>query len=251
MSKSRMISVVLPCRNQADHIAQVLRRYLAPLDALALPFELVVVPNASTDDTARVVEEVAAGDPRIRVVVNPAGGWGRSVRAGLDAASGDVLVYTNTARTDPAALPAFVRRYLDEEAPCLVKASRRARQAPLRQLGSLLYNFEGRVLFGLRSGDVNGTPKVFARDLYERLRLSADGDLLDLELMAGAARLGTRVVEIPVTGFRRHGGKSSTTFRSAWKMYSGALTLWLTAGHRLPSRDREGAGVGPGATAGP
>jgi hypothetical protein len=229
MSKASTVSVVLPCRNQADHIAQVLRRYLTPLDGLGLPFELVVVPNASTDDTARAVEEAAAADPRIRVVNNPAGGWGRSVRAGLDAAGGDVLVYTNTARTDPAALPAFVRRYLDEEGPCLVKASRRARQAPLRQLGSLLYNLEGRLLFGLRCGDVNGTPKVFARGLYERLRPSADGDLLDLELMAGAARLGTRVVEIPVTGFRRHGGRSSTTFRSAWRMYSGAWKLWMKA----------------------
>jgi hypothetical protein len=240
-----MISVVLPCRNQADHIAPVLRRYLAPLDALGLPFELVVVPNASTDGTARAVEQVAAGDPRIRVVVNPAGGWGRSVRAGLDAAAGDVLVYTNTARTDPVALPAFVRRYLDEESPCLVKASRRARQAPLRQLGSLLYNLEGRLLFGVRHGDVNGTPKVFARDLYDRLRPSADGDLLDLEIMAGAARLGARVVEIPVTGFRRHGGKSSTTFRSAWGMYSGAWRLWLTARRKVPSRDRAGASAGP------
>jgi hypothetical protein len=228
MSTARMISVVLPCRNQADHIAQVLRRYLEPLDALGHPFELMVVPNASTDGTARAVEEVAAGDPRIRVVDNPVGGWGRSVRAGLDAATGDVLVYSNTARTDPAALPGFVRRYLDE-APCLVKASRRARQAPLRQLGSLLYNLEGRLLFGLRCGDVNGTPKVFARDLYERLHLSADGDLLDLELVAGATRLGTRVVEVPVTGFRRHGGRSSTTFHSAWKMYAGAWKLWLRA----------------------
>ena len=230
MSKASTVSVVLPCRNQADHIAQVLRRYLAPLDALGLPFELVVVPNASTDGTARVVEEVAAGDPRIRVVASAAGGWGRSVRAGLDAAAGDVLVYTNTARTDPAALPAFVRRYLDE-APCLVKASRRARQAPLRQLGSLLYNLEGRLLFGLRCGDVNGTPKVFARDLYERLRPSADGDLLDLELVAGASRLGTRVVEVSVTGFRRHGGRSSTTLRSAWRMYTGAVKLWLKASY--------------------
>jgi len=39
MSKASKVSVVLPCRNQADHIAQVLRRYLAPLDALGLPFE--------------------------------------------------------------------------------------------------------------------------------------------------------------------------------------------------------------------
>jgi hypothetical protein len=90
-----------------------------------------------------------------------------------------------------------------------------------------LYNLQGRVLFGLRCTDVNGTPKVFARSLYERVKLAEDGDLLDLELMAGAARFGVPVIELPVTGFRRHGGKSSTTLASAWHMYAGAVKLWL------------------------
>jgi dolichol-phosphate mannosyltransferase len=234
MSRTSKISVVLPCRNQADHIGRVLQGYLAPLEELALPFELVVVPNGSSDHTAAVVTELARRDPRLCVVENPAGGWGRSVRAGLAAASGDVLVYTNTARTDPASLPDYVRRYRDAQ-PCLVKASRRARHAPLREIGSLLYNVEGRVLFGLRCTDVNGTPKVFARDVYERVGLTEDGDLLDMELMAGVARLGLPVIEIPVTGFHRHGGKSSTTLRSAWNMYAGALKLWLEASRRARS----------------
>jgi hypothetical protein len=231
MNPARKVSVVLPCRNQADHIGQVLQGYTQPLEALGLPFELVVVPNANTDNTTQVVAELAQREPRIRLVENPWGGWGRSVRAGLAAATGDVLVYTNTARTDPAAVPLFIRRYVADQA-CLVKASRRARHAPLREVGSLLYNLEGRALFGLSCTDVNGTPKVFARDLYEQIGLAEDGDLLDLELMAGAARLGVPVIEIPTTGFRRHGGKSSTTLASAWHMYAGAFTLWL----RMPSR---------------
>jgi glycosyltransferase involved in cell wall biosynthesis len=217
--------LVLPCRNQADHIGQVLRGYLAALEDLGSPFELVVVPNASTDGTTALVEDLAARFDPIRVVANPQGGWGLSVRLGLAAAAGSILAYTNTARTYPALLPRFFRRY-QESAPCLVKARRLQRQAPLREAGSFFYNLESRLLFGLRARDVNGTPKVFPRELYQSLVLTADGDLLDLEFMVGAARLGTRVLEIPVQGFRRHGGKSSTTFRSAWNLYTGALGLW-------------------------
>jgi hypothetical protein len=231
MIHARKLSVVLPCRNQADHIGKVLQGYTRSLESLGVSFELVVVPNASIDHTSQVVTELACREPRIRVVENPHGGWGRSVRAGLAAASGDVLVYTNTARTDPAVVPRYVRRYLADW-PCLVKASRRARNAPLRDVGSLLFNLEGRVLFGLRCRDVNGTPKVFGRGLYEQLHLAADGDLLDLELMAGVTRLGVPVIEIPSPGFRRHGGKSRTTLRSAWNMYAGAVSLWRQA----PSR---------------
>ena len=225
------VSLVLPCRNQADHIGDVLPRYLGPLEALGRPFELVVVPNASTDATEDVVRALALRDPRIRVAANPAGGWGRSVLTGLAAARGTVLAYTNTARTDPALVPEFIRRHLDGGG-CLVKARREARHAPLREAGSFLYNLEARLVFGLRCSDVNGTPKVFARGLYDAARLKEPGDLLDLELMVSAHRRGVRVVEVPVRGFSRHGGKSSTTLKSAWRMYKGAIRLRFDGAER-------------------
>src|SRR4051812_9531122 len=106
-----MLSVILPCRNQADHIGQVLLRYIAPLESGGRPFELVVAPTASTDGPHEVVERLGAADPRIRVVSNPHGGWGLSVRTGLDAARGSVLCYTNTARTDPEILPRFLSTF--------------------------------------------------------------------------------------------------------------------------------------------
>jgi glycosyltransferase involved in cell wall biosynthesis len=108
-----LVSLVLPCRNQADHIGAILPRYVEALAASGTPFELVVVPDASADATAEVVAELARREPRLRVVENPQGGWGRSVRTGLDAARGEVLAYTNTARTDPAVLPMFLSRYRD------------------------------------------------------------------------------------------------------------------------------------------
>jgi hypothetical protein len=161
------------------------------------------------------------------VAVNALGGWGLSIRIGLAAARGNVLVYTNTARTDPATVPDFIRRYLESGAD-LVKARREARHAPLRQFGSMLYNLEAKLCFRVNCRDVNGTPKVFGRALYESARLSAEGDLLDLELMRHVAARGLAVVEIPLRGFMRHGGKSTTTLRSAWKMYAGALWMWAS-----------------------
>jgi glycosyltransferase involved in cell wall biosynthesis len=222
-----MISLVLPCRNQADHIGAILPRYVEALAALGTPFELVVVPNASTDATAEIVAALALREPRVRMLGNPAGGWGRSVRLGLDAARGAVLAYTNTARTEPGVVPLFLRKH-QEGGACLVKARREARRAPVRVLGSGLYNLEARLCFGLRSGDVNGTPKVFSRVFYHAARPRADGDLFDLELMVRAHRLGVAVEELPVRGFRRHGGRSSTGLKRAWAMYAGALRLWLT-----------------------
>lgn len=217
-------SLVLPCRNQADHIGELLPRYVGALETTGLAFEIIAVPNNSCDATQSIVEELAAREPRLRVVPSTLGGWGRSVRTGLEASRGSILAYTNTARTDPEALPQFLADFQERPAS-LLKARRIQRRAPLRELGSFLYNWEARVLFGLGCGDVNGTPKIFGADFYHATRLTANGDLLDLELMSQARLSGLEIREIPVAGFRRHGGKSTTTVKSAWNMYFGALRL--------------------------
>ena len=218
------LSVILPCRNQADHIKEVLQRYRAPLDKIGKSYELVVVPNACTDNTFEVVAALAREDKHIAVAENPKGGWGLSVIVGLAAARGSVLCYTNSARTNPVHVPILLEEYL-KNAPCLAKVRREKRAAPLREAGSWLYNLEARIFFGIKAADVNGTPKIFSRELYQKLGLFSPGDLLDMELLAKVTRLGLPVIEFPVEGFKRHGGKSSTNLGSAWRMYAGALQL--------------------------
>jgi hypothetical protein len=139
-------------------------------------------------------------------------------------ARGDVLAYTNSARTNPEHVPQLLNLYRQHE-PCLAKVRRVHRNAPLREIGSWLYNLEGRLLFGVRVDDVNGTPKIFPRELFEQAQLASEGDLIDMELMAQARRLGVQVVDMPVAGFKRHGGRSSTNWASAWNMYTGAWKL--------------------------
>jgi glycosyltransferase involved in cell wall biosynthesis len=234
------LSIILPCRNQADHIGAVLRAYAEPLQSTGVPYELVVVPNACTDRTADVVREIAAGDNRIVVVESALGGWGRSVLAGLAAARGEILCYTNSARTDPQDIPPLLDLFR-RHAPCVAKIRREQRGVFWRELGSWLYNCEARLLYGVGVGDVNGTPKILGRDVYRRLDLRSLGDLLDLELVAKVKRLGIPVVERPVSGFKRHGGRSSTRLSSAWRMYTGAVALRKTLAGFPADEPRGGA----------
>lgn len=218
------LSVVLPCRNQGDHIGRVLQSYAQPLEAVTPHYELIAVPNACTDDTADIVRSLSEDDPRLRCVELELGGWGRAVLAGLEAARGELLCYTNSARTDPAEIPALLELYR-KNAPCLAKVRRSNRNAPLREIGSLLYNLEGKIFFGVESGDVNGTPKILSRETLDRIQPGRIDDLIDMELLALAAREKVDVVEMTTEGFERHGGKSSTNFGSAWRMYTGVLGL--------------------------
>ena len=221
---SSLTSLILPVHNQADHIARIIDSYQATLERLAGAYEVVVVPNACTDHSVAVCRELGRRDERIRTVEQELGGWGRAVKAGLAAARGETLCYTNSARTSGEMLLlmlAYAAAYPD----VVLKANRRLRDSWQRRFGSLIYNLECRVLFDLATWDINGTPKIFPRRFSHLLELTSDDDLIDAEFNVVCQREGYPVIEVPVQATIRHGGRSTTNYGSAWRMYSGALRL--------------------------
>ena len=106
------------------------------------------------------------------------------------------LCYTNSARTDPALVP---RCWISTSAARL--ASRRfaaSTGGAAARVGLLALQPRGLPALWRRGGDVNGTPKIFSREVYESLGLFSEGDVLDLELLVKAVQLGLRIVELPV-----------------------------------------------------
>ena len=187
--------------------------------------ESILVVNGRGDTSLDVCRALEAQYETVRTTYSEQPGWGRAVKLGLKAAKGDVLCYTNAARTHPSDLKQFIHTAIDN--PTMVVKARRRRRRPLRrQLGSLLYNLECRVLFALPTWDVNGTPKVFGRDIYTAIDLQSDDDLIDLEFNIKCKRLGVPMLEIPIDSRGRSGGRSTTDYRSALRMYHGAFKMW-------------------------
>ncbi len=220
-----LVSIIIPVRNQADHIRTVVEVYEQSLTRLPSPHELIIVVNASTDSTMDVCRELEREYSAIRAVQSDAGGWGLAVKIGLHAARGELICYTNCARTrieDLMLLLIYSLAYPN----VVMKANRKIRDGWLRRLGSLLYNLECRALFDLSYWDINGTPKVFPRSFDKLLGLTQDGDLIDVEFNIICRREDYPMLEVPIFSSRRQGGKSTTTVFSAWKMYVGAIRLW-------------------------
>lgn len=219
-----LLSLVLPFYRQADQVGRIVEGAASALEKTPTDFEIVLVPNGPPDGTADACRREAAERPRVRVVEGPAG-WGAAVRAGLAAAEGDLICFTNSARTSPEDL-LLVLLYANSYPRVVVKATRRTRDNWRRRLGSVIYNLECRTLFDLSNFDVNGTPKVFPRACSSLLDLRHADDLLDVEFALVCRRKGYPVVEVPIVSTERVGGTSTTNYRSAWKMYTGALKLW-------------------------
>jgi len=222
---AKLASIILPVYNQEDHIGEVLEEYVSGLQGLPLPFEILPVINGPRRDCSlQVCEVLESRFACIRTLCIDRGGWGRAVRFGLSKAQGDLLCYTNSARTSSRdLLLALVYGSIHDDT--VIKANRKIREGPRRRVGSLLYNLECRFLFDLPYWDINGTPKVFSRKLSRLLELNRDDDLIDLEFNIICRNQGYPVIELPIFSSKRHSGESTTSLTSAFKMYHGAWQL--------------------------
>lgn len=228
---SRTVSIVLPVHNQADHIGDVVERYLDVMRRMRLEFDLVLVANGCTDGSIDVCRGLAERHREVRTFEHDRGGWGRAVRAGLADARGELLGYTNSARTSPEIL-ALMLSYARAYPEVVLKANRRIRDNVVRRAGSLIYNLECRALFNMPTWDVNGTPKLFPRSFDKLLGLHSTGDLVDAEFMLACRKQSYPVIEIPLLSTTRLGGRSTTNYRSAARMYRGAVALRLQGAGR-------------------
>ncbi len=219
------VSVILPVCNQQDHIADVVGAYEKALNAVPIDHELILVTNGCRDQSPQVSRHLSDQFPSVRTVDTPNGGWGLAVKLGLREAKGDLLCYTNSARTSPEVLTLTIL-YAKVYPNVVIKANRKVRDNWRRRLGSLIYNLECRAFFDLPVWDINGTPKVFPRSFGKLLALSRDDDLIDAEFNAICRREDYPILEVPVISTRRHGGKSTTNYGSALRMYWGAYELW-------------------------
>lgn len=225
MLKSRTASVVLPVYNQADSIEEALEEYVNEVQRLEFPCEFLPVVNGPRrDKSLEICQAVAARHASIRPFCIDQGGWGRAVRYGLSQATGDLLCYTNSARTSGKDL-LLLLLYGAVHSDSVIKANRKIRESARRRLGSLLYNLECRALFDLPYWDVNGTPKVFSRESPKLLGLTRDDDLIDLEFNIICRTEDYPVIEAPIFSTRRRAGKSTTNWRSALRLYWGAYDM--------------------------
>jgi len=212
------VSVVLPVLQPSVELADVAARHATALaEGLGVPFELILVAPGGTTPPALPAHSA------VRTLAAPGPGWGAAVRAGLGAARGQTLCYTNGG-VDPAELVAMLRGSLASP-EVVVRVNRKTRSSLARRIGSLAFNGLCRRLFRLSCWDVNGTPKVFDRTHHPALlALRSTNDLIDLEFTIRCHREGYAVVEHPVhtntvQNERPLGLTGSTAlFLGAWRM---------------------------------
>ena len=175
-------------------------------------YELIIVNDASTDETGEIADKLAANDPRVRVVHHETNRkLGGSMKSGFAAAEGDLVLYTDADLPfDMHDVHRAIRllRYYDAD---IVSAYRfdRTGEGYVRTVYSFFYNMMVRVLFGVRMRDINFAFKICRTRIFEHVTLKSEGSFIDAELVVRARKLGYTVIQFGTDYFPRTRGVST------------------------------------------
>jgi len=223
-SATRRTVVVVPCRNESATVGKVVADFRR-----ALPMaSVVVVDNASTDDTA--VRARAAG---ATVVHEPRKGKGFALVTGLRAACGaDHFVMVDGDDTYPA--EAAIDLLAAAEAGADMVIGTRLADAtpgafrPGHSLGNRVFSLLVRVMFGMRTRDLFSGYRVLSRRFFDALPLTATGFEIEAELSIRALVQGFAVVEVPVRYRARPAASESKlrTVRDGYRVLAAIFTFF-------------------------
>jgi glycosyltransferase involved in cell wall biosynthesis len=197
--------------------------------------EVIVVANACTDGTTRLVARLAADDSNLRLIDLTARlGKGGAVRLGFQEAKGDVVAFVDA---DGATPPDELRRLVDQlgDADCVV-ASRWSKgasvlvpQTPIRRFLGRGFNLIVRMLFGLRIADTQCGAKIFKRAVIEEIieDVETADFAFDVDLLFQLQRRGRVIREIP-TVWRDRAGSTVNVVAAAPRMLASIIRLRLS-----------------------
>jgi glycosyltransferase involved in cell wall biosynthesis len=210
------VSVVIPCLNEADSIAQCVTTALRVLDHNGILGEVIVVDNGSDDGSAALARAAGA-----LVVDEPRRGYGSAYLAGFAAAGGDYVVMIDADLTyDFEEIPRFVRE-LDAGGE-LVMGNRMAAVQPgamsiLSRIGNPILSGFLNLLFRTPVGDAHCGMRAVRRDALATLALQATGMELASEMVIRAARVKLDIRELPIALHPREGESKLSPFRDGWR----------------------------------
>jgi glycosyltransferase involved in cell wall biosynthesis len=215
--RAPLVSVVIPCLNEAENIEVCVAAALGALRDGAITGEVLVVDNASEDDSAALAKAAGA-----RVVSEPRRGYGSAYLAGFAAAKGKYIVMADADLTyDFNEIPHFVEE-LNGGAE-LVMGDRMDNIQPgampwlHRYIGNPLLS--GLLNFFFRTGikDAHCGMRALRRDVLPRLDLRTTGMEFASEMVIRASKEHLKIAEFPIEYHPRGGESKLSSFRDGWR----------------------------------
>lgn len=214
------ISIVIPALNEEGIVGKTVKS--VPVEKLkenGLDVEIVVVDNASTDNTAQEAREAGA-----RVVYGEKRGYGNAYLKGFSEAEGDIIVMGDADGTYPFEMTyEFIQPILKGEADFVMGSRLKGEIKPgampalHKYIGNPFLTWMLNTLFKAGISDSHCGMRAIKKDTINKLGLKSPGMEFASEMVIEAARNNVKIAEIPITYYPREGESKLSSFADGWR----------------------------------
>ena len=238
------LSVVIPAFNEEERIASTLGDIVGYLRAQPYTWEVLVVDDGSSDQTATVVSSWATSEERVRVETVTHGGKGWAVKRGMQSATGQYRFMCDADLAMPIEQLGVFLQYMEDGYDIVIGSrqiagARRIGEPVARHVMGRVFNWAVRLLALSGFEDTQCGFKCFrgevADELFSRQRTRGFG--FDVEILYMAKNKGMRIVEIPIEWYHQDSSKVRPLVDSFSMLRDTAMLRLRDAGGRYADRD--------------
>lgn len=222
-SRDSMISVIIPAFNEEKTLSRVLERTHDTLRNLGTPYEIIVVNDGSTDETANV-----ALQNDVTLVSNGQNcGKGQALASGIAKAKGSILVTMDADGShQPEEIPKLLYPIMaDNPGSRIVVGSRFLGNleenaiSHVHFIGNKIFNLLIKLLTGTGITDSQSGFRAYRREVLENLNIRSTGFEIETEMIMSGLKEGFSIEEVPITCKRRTDSVSRLhTFRDGFSI---------------------------------
>lgn len=216
-------SVIAPIFNEAESMPELYRRVSEVMDSTGEPWELILIDDGSSDDSTRLMQELAKQDARVRPVIFARNfGHQIAVTAGLDYARGDAVVIIDSDLQDPPeVIPDLIAKWREGyEVVYAVRAEREGESWFKLWTASLFYRMIYRITdvkIPLDTGDF----RLMDRKVVNVMKRMRERDRF---LRGMSAWVGFKQVGVPYKRAARFAGSTKYPFKKMFRLAMNAIT---------------------------
>jgi len=218
------LSVIVPLFNEEENVFPLYRSIVAALDPLALDYEMILVDDGSSDATVARATELVEQDPRLRLIVLRRNyGQTPAMAAGIDYASGEILVTMDgDLQNDPADIPMLMDQIRAGYDMAVGWRHKRQDKLITRRIPSVIANWLIGKVTRVPLRDNGCSLKAYRAGVIKEVPLYSE---MHRFIPAMASMAGARVIEVKVRHHARRFGQSKYGLSRIYKVLLDLLAI--------------------------